>query len=281
MPAFHQGLAQLGFFEGRNVLFEYRWAESQNNRLSALASDLARLKVDAIAAMSTPAAPAAKLATSTIPIVFVYAGDPVAAGLVASLAHPGGNLTGSTGMGVELVQKQLQVLKELLPAASKIAVLINPTSPTAQVLSKDVQTAEHTLNIQTPILLAGTENEIDQAFASLSQLGASALLIAADVLFTTRTAQLAALARRYAVPAIYSFRQFAEVGGLMSYGGNLLEGYRTAGIYIGRILKGEKPADLPVQQATKIELVLNLKTAKALGLDVPTGLLVRADEVIE
>jgi putative tryptophan/tyrosine transport system substrate-binding protein len=234
-----------------------------------------------IAAASTPAGPAAKAATATIPIVFVTGSDPVADGLVGSLARPGGNLTGVTGLGVELVQKQVEVLHELVPAGRLIGGVINPTSPTAEAMSGSLQRTARALGLQIRILHAATEREIDTAFATLSQLRVGGLVIAPDVFFTTRIEHLGALALQHRMPAIYLFRQFAIAGGLMSYGSSLSELYRLLGVYVGRILKGERPEDLPVQQATKVELIINMKTAKALGLTIPLPLLGRADEVIE
>jgi putative tryptophan/tyrosine transport system substrate-binding protein len=281
LPAFRQGLSEVGYVEGRNVAIEYRWAESKNDRLPALAAELVRRQVNVIAAASTPAGPVAKAATTTIPIVFVTGSDPVAAGLVASMNRPGGNITGVTGMGVELGQKQLELLHELVPTATVVAALINPTSPTAEALSRTLQAAARNLGLQLHILNASTEPEIDAAFASLVELRAGALVIAPDVFFTTRSKQLAALTLGHALPSIYLFREFAAAGGLMSYGTSNADAYRQLGVYTGRILKGEKPADLPVVQSTKVEMVLNLKTAKTLGLTFPLTLLGRADEVIE
>jgi putative ABC transport system substrate-binding protein len=234
-----------------------------------------------IAATSTPAALAAKAATTTIPIVFEAASDPVKLGLVASLNRPGGNLTGVTILSVELGPKLLQLLHELVPTVTVMALLVNPTSPLSETLSRNAQAAARTLGLQLHVLHASTEQDFDKVFADLVQLRAGALVIGADVLFTNRSDQLAALMLRHAVPAIYSTREFAVAGGLMSYGPSIADSWRLMGIYAGRILKGEKPADLPVQQVTKIELVINLKIAKALGLNVPNTLIGRADEVIE
>jgi putative ABC transport system substrate-binding protein len=282
MRAFRQGLSETGYVEGRNVAIEYRWAESRNDRLPALAADLVRLQVSVITVLgSTPGALAAKAATTTIPIVFFTGADPVAFGLVASLSRPGGNLTGVANLGVELGPKRLEVLHELLPAATVVALLVNPTNPIVEVESRGVQDAARTLGLQLHVLDASTERDFDAVFASLFQLRASALVIAPDAFFTSRSEQLAALALRHAVPTMYQYREFAAAGGLMSYGDNVADHDRLAGVYTGRILNGEKPADLPVLQSTKAELIINLKSAKTLGITVPQLLLARADEVIE
>jgi putative ABC transport system substrate-binding protein len=281
VAAFLRGLRETGYIEGRNVLVDFRWAEGHYERLPTMAADLVRREVNVIAAMGTPAAPPAKAATATIPIVFRIGVDPVELGLVASLNRPGGNLTGVVSLNVEIEPKRLELLREVVPKANLIALLVNSSSPNAETQSRDMQAAAHTLGLQLHVLGASTERDFDQVFASLVQLRAGALVIAADPFFNSRNEQLAALTVRHAVPAISATREFAAAGGLMGYGGSSTDIYRLAGVYTGRVLKGEKPADLPVQQATKFELVINLKTAKTLGLTVPLALLTRADEVIE
>jgi putative tryptophan/tyrosine transport system substrate-binding protein len=282
LRGFRQGLNETGFVEGRNVAIEYRWAEEQNDRLPALAGDLVRRQVAVIAtAGQVIGVFAAKAATTTIPIIFLTGADPVALGLVASLNRPGGNLTGVTTLSVELEPKRLELLHGLVPTAKTIGVLVNPTNPNAGIQSPDLQAAARTLGLELEVLHASTDREIDAAFAKLVELKAGGLVIATDGLFISRGEQLAALAVRHAVPAIFQFRAFAAAGGLLSYGGSLAEMYRQSGIYAGRILKGEKPGDLPVQQVTRVELIVNLKSAKVLGLTVPLSLLGRADEVIE
>ena len=282
LRAFHQALKEIGYVEGQNVEVEYRWAEGQNNRLPALAAELVHRQVAVIAAAGGASALAAKAATTTIPIVFSVAVDPVEVGLVASLNRPGGNLTGVTSLNVEVGPKLLEVLHEMVPSATNIAMLVNPTNPSiAEFFSRGVQAAARALGLQLHTLQASTERDFDTVFSSLRQLRAGGLVIGDDALFTNRREQLAALALRYAVPTIFQNREWAAAGGLVSYGGSFLDGYRQLGVYTGRILGGDKPADLPVQQATRIDLIINLKTAKALGLTVPLTLLGRADEVIE
>ncbi len=280
--AFRQGLSEAGYVEGQNLAIEYRWAEGNYDRLPALAADLVGRKVDLIMASSPPSALAAKSATSTIPIVFRGGGDPVGTGLVASLARPGGNLTGVSFVPNELTAKRLELLSELVPQAGVIALLVNPTSgANTERVIRDVQEAARTKGLQLHVLKASSESEIDTAFASLVQLHAGALVVGADPFLSGQREQLVALASRHAVPAIYAWREFAASGGLISYGASLTAAYRLVGTYAGKVLKGAKPADLPVQQPTTFELVINRKAAKALGLEVPPALVGRADEVIE
>jgi putative ABC transport system substrate-binding protein len=279
--AFRQGLGQTGYIEGRNVAVEYRYADSELDRLPGLAADLVRLGVNVIAAPGDAAGQAAKAATPTIPVIFVAGVDPIEVGLVASLNRPGGNATGVSMLNAELAPKRLELLHELVPGAAVVALLVNPTSPNTEIVSRLVQAAARTLGLQLYILQASRERDFDAVFADLVRLRAGGLLMATDGLFNSRSDRLAALTVRHAIPAIYQYRAFAAAGGLMSYGGSLIEAVRQVGVYTGRVLRGEKPADLPVQQITKVELTINLKTAKALGFTVPITLLGRADEVIE
>ena len=283
LRAFQQGLKEEGYVEGQNVEIEYRWAEGQNNRLPVLAAELARLQVAVIVAGGgTPAAMAAKAATTTIPIVFGVAVDPIEVGLVARLNRPGGNLTGVTNLNVELGPKLLELLHELVPTATRVGLLVNPTSPSiAEPFTRTMQTAARSLGMQLHVLQASTERDFDTVFAALVQLRAGALVIMPDIYFYARSGQLAGLALRHAIPTIFRYRPFAAAGGLISYGSSESEYYNLVGIYAGKILKGEKPADLPVLQSRKVELIINLKTAKALGLAIPPSILARADEVIE
>ena len=282
LRAFRQGLSETGFIEGRNVAIEYRWADEQHDRLPALAADLVHQQVAVIAqAGHVLGVFAAKAATTTIPIVFVTGVDPVGLGLVASLSRPGVNLTGVTTLGIELEPKRLELLHELIPAARTVGALVNRMHPIAEAQSSELQAAARGLGLKLQILDASTERDFDAVFARLVELQADGLVIATDGLFISQSEHLARLAVRHAMPAIFQLRTFAAAGGLMSYGGDFAEMYRQSGVYVGRILKGEKPVDLPVQQVTRVELVLNLKTAKALGLEVPPTLLARADEVIE
>jgi putative ABC transport system substrate-binding protein len=282
LRAFRLGLKSTGFIEGQNVTIEYRWAAGRNDKLSELAADLVHRQPAVIVAPTTPSVLAAKAATETIPVVFFVAGDPVDLGLVASLRRPGGNLTGATTLTLEVGPKWLQLLHEMVPNATSFALLINPTSPNlAEAQSKDLQTAARSRGLQLHVLQASTEADFEAAFEGLARLRAGGLVISSDSFFFSCSDRLAALAARHAVPAIFGFREFVAAGGLMSYGGSLAESFRWVGVYTGRILRGEKPSDLPVQQSTKIELFINLKTAQALGLEVPPALLTRADEVIE
>jgi ABC-type uncharacterized transport system substrate-binding protein len=283
LRAFHQGLKEAGYVEGQNVAIEYLWAEGRNDRLPALATQLVRRQVAVIVAGGgTPSALAAKAATATIPVVFGVAVDPVELGLVASLNRPGGNLTGVTNLNVEVGPKRLELLRELLPSATVIAVLVNPADPAiTEPFVRDLQAAASTLGLELHVLHASTDRDLDTVFAALVELRASALVLSPGQFLFARIEQLAGLTLRHGVPAISQLRQFTIAGGLMSYGSSETEYYRPVGIYAGRILKGEKPADLPVQRSTKVELIINLKTAKGLGLTFPLSLLARADEVIE
>jgi putative tryptophan/tyrosine transport system substrate-binding protein len=283
LRAFRQGLKDAGYVEGQNVTIEYRWAEGQNDRLPALAADLVHHQVDAIVAGGgTPSAVAAKSATAAIPIVFEVATDPVKIGFVARLDKPGGNLTGVANLNVEIGPKRLELMHELLPSVTVFAVLVNPANPALfEPFVRSLQTAASGLGLELHILNASTERELDTAFATLVQLKAGALVIGPDVFFNSHIEKIAALAIGHAVPAVYQYRPFVEAGGLLSYGSDEAETYHHVGVYAGRILKGEKAADLPVVQSTKVELIINLKTAKALGLTIPLPLLGRADEVIE
>ena len=281
VAAFHQGLNETGHIEGQNVAIEYRWANAQYDRVPAMAADLADRRVAVIVA-NTPGVQAVKAATTTIPIVFTTGGDPMQLGLVASLSRPGGNVTGVTTLNVEVTPKRLELAHELLPTATIIAALVNPTNPNTEIELRGMQAAARALGLQLHVLHASSERDFAAVFAALPQLRAGVLVISGtDTFLISRSEQLAALTIRHAVPTIFQFREFIAAGGLMSYGGSITDSYRQAGIYAGRILKGEKPADLPVQQSAKVELMINLKTAKALGLTMPTALLVRADEVIE
>jgi ABC-type uncharacterized transport system substrate-binding protein len=282
MHAFRQGLNEAGYVEGRNVVIQLRAAEGQTSRLPALATELVDLRVTVIAATGGINSPlAAKAATTTIPIVFLSGDDPVKLGLVASFNRPGGNATGIHVFLQAMEAKRLGLLRELVPTATMVAVLLNPTNAAFQLQMKDTEDAARALGVQTHTLNAANEQEIHAAFAALAKLRPGALLVGGDPFFNSRREQLATLAAHYAIPAIYEAREYAVAGGLMSYGTSLIEGYRQVGVYTGRILKGEKPADLPIVQSTKFEFVLNLKTAKALGLEVPPALSARADEVIE
>jgi putative ABC transport system substrate-binding protein len=282
VAAFRQGLQEIGYVEGRTVAIEYRFAGNRNERLPALAADLVQRQVTVIAATTTPAALAAKAATTTIPIVFEVGGDPVQLGLVANLNRPGGNVTGVTQLSTVVAAKRLELLHELVPTATVMALLIDPTDPAlAEAALRASQAAAQTLGLSLRVLNASTESDFDGVFANVIQLRAGGLVIASNAFFWDRIEQLAALAVRHAVPTVHAYREFVAAGGLASYGGSITDSYRVAGGYTGRILKGEKPADLPVQQGTKVELYINLKTAKALGITVPLPLSGRAEELIE
>jgi len=283
LAAFRQGLSEVGLVEGRDVVIEYRWANDHFDRLPGLAADLVNRHVAVIATIGGSAASAAaKAATTTIPVVFHGSLDPVKAGFVASLSRPGGNLTGVVTLNEEIGRKRLELIHEAVPAATTLGLLLNPTNKVvAEPLYKDVQAGARELGLQLRVLNASTESDFERVFASLKQMQLGALVIISDPFFISKSEQLAALTIRYAVPAIFPYRTFTDAGGLMSYGGSYTDSYRLSGVYTGRILKGEKPANLPVQQATKVELVINQKTAKALGISVPQALISRADEVIE
>jgi putative ABC transport system substrate-binding protein len=282
LAAFRQGLKDTGFVEGQNVTIEYRFAENRSERLPALAADLVQRQVAVIATTTTPATLAAKAATATIPIVFELGGDPVRLGLVASLNRPGGNVTGVTQLSTQVAPKRLELLHELIPTASVIALLVDPTDPTnAESVSRAFQVAARSFGLEVHVLTASTERDFDAVFAKLIEFRAGGLVIGSHAFFTSRSEQLAALAVRHAVPTVYAYREFVAAGGLASYGGSVTDAYRLAGVYAARILKGEKPSELPVQQVTKVELFLNLKAAKALGITIPLPLSGRADEVIE
>jgi putative ABC transport system substrate-binding protein len=281
LAAFRQGLQETGYREGQSIAIEYRWAEEQNDRLPELAIELVRAGVTVIAAFGPNAALAAKRTTATIPIVFEMGLDPVASGLVASLSRPDGNITGATSLNVELGPKRLEFLRELVPMAKVVALLVNPTNPSAETVTRDLQATARTLGLELHVLHASSERDFDIVFATLGQLRAGGLVVSADPFFVSRSEQLIDLTLRHACAAIFQSRDFAVAGGLMSYGGSVAESHRQAGIYTGRILKGEKPVDLPVQQVTKFELVINLKTARTLGLEIPPKILALADEVVE
>ena len=282
LPAFHQGLSNAGFVEGRSVAVEYLWAEGQNSRLPTPVAELITRQVAIIVAPgSTPAVFAAKAATTTIPILFFVGSDPIAMGLVISLNRPGGNITGITSLNAEVVPKRLEFMHTVVPGVSEFALLLNPTNPAAEAEARDMQAAARTLGLQLHMARANREQDFDAVFASLMERRIGALVIGTDALFNTRSAQLASLSLRYRLPAIHAWRAFSTAGGLISFGSSISAGYRQIGAYTARILKGEKPSELPVEQVTKIELILNLKTARTLGIDVPPMLLARADEVIE
>jgi putative ABC transport system substrate-binding protein len=281
VAAFRKGLGETGFSEGRNVTIEFHWAEGHYDRLPALAADLVRRQVTVIVTVGDPSVLAAKAATASIPIVFVAGVDPLRYGLVASINRPGGNVTGVSVLSEVLEPKRLELLRELVPTAAAVAMLVNPRNRRTEFDTKNVQAAAGSMGLQFIVLNASTESEIAAAFANLVQQGAGALIVGADPFLISQSEQLAALAAHHAIPAVHAYREFAAAGGLMSYGPSLADAYRQAGIYTGKILMGAKPADLPVEQSTRVELVINLKTAKALGLTLPLPLLGRADEVIE
>lgn len=283
VAAFRDGLRELGYVEGQNVAIEFRWAEGRNDRLAALANDLVRRSVNVIAVPgSTPGALAAKAATQTIPIVFAFGSDPVRIGLITSLGRPGGNITGVTLLGAELAPKQLELLRALVPAATTLALLVNPTSPAlAATQLQDLQAAAHQLGLQLNVVTASTDLDLDAVFATLAQQRVRGLVISSDAFFTSRVQKLADLSTSHSIPAIYWQDEYARAGGLVSYGSSYIDAYHHAGRYTGRILRGEKPSEMPVQQATKAQLILNLKTAKKLGITFPRSMFERADAVIE
>jgi putative ABC transport system substrate-binding protein len=282
VAAVHQGLKEVGYVEHQNVAMEYRWADSQYDRLPALAADLVSRRVAVIIPIGgAPATVAAKAATSTIPIVFNLGADPVGLGLVTNLSRPGGNITGIAMMTVEIETKRLELLHELAPASSSLAILLNPSSPQAQTQEREAQRAARVIGRQVLVLKAGTLREIEEVFAALVRERAGALLVGADTFFLSQATLFVVLTARHSMPTIYPFRSFVDAGGLMSYGTSLLDAYRQTGVYAGRVLKGEKPGDLPIAQPTKFELIINLKTARAVGIAIPPTLLARADEVIE
>ena len=282
LAGFLKGLSETGYVEGSNFKIEYRWANGQSDRLPAMAADLVHREVAVIAATSSPAAVAAKAATTKIPIVFETGSDPIRLGLVASLSRPGGNVTGVTSLAIEVAQKRLELLHQLFPTANVMSLLVNPAEPTiANATATEVLVAARALGLEVHVLNASSESEFDEVFAKLKQLKATALVLSGGPFFVSHSELLAALTLRHAVPAVFPYREFAAAGGLLSYGSDITNSYRLAGIYTGRILKGDKPAELPVQQATKVELYINLKTAKTLGIEVPNTLIGRADEVFE
>lgn len=282
LAAFREGLREAGFVEGQNLAIAFRWAEGHYDRLPALAADLVSLRVAALfAAGGPPSALAAKSATTTIPIVFSAVNHPVSIGLVASLNQPGGNVTGMSMFTSDLGSKSIQLLKELVPAATVIAYLVNPTNPSAEIYSKEATTAASALGIQVSVIKASTERDLDEAFVSVAKAGAGGLVVPGEPFFDTQRDRIVALSARHAVAAIYNYREYVVAGGLISYGPSLSDSYRRAAIYLGRVLKGENPTDLPVQQPTKLDLVINLKTAKTLGLKIPDKIVAIADEVIE
>ncbi|HEY7244320.1 MAG TPA: ABC transporter substrate-binding protein [Xanthobacteraceae bacterium] len=281
LSAFLKGLGEAGYVEGQNVVIEYRWAEGQYDRLPSFVADLVERKVDVLAATSTPAAIAARAATTTIPIVFTTSGDPVRLGFVASLSRPGGNITGASQLNVEVAPKRLELIHEVIPSATNIGLLLNPTDPLAEPVSAELSAAATGLGLKLHVLHAKSEQDFSALFENLARRRAEALVIGTDVFFNSHSEELAGLTLRHHLPAIYQYREFTGGGGLMSFGGSIAESYRLAGVYTGRILKGEKPANLPVQQVTKVELVINLKTARALDITFPISMLGRADEVIE